>query len=246
MLRRLIDILQEKSRTLAASVQGGEMAAGFSPTEVAGFWFRHCVNSALGTLRNLCLTKKGHPEEVYVEMSRLAGALCTFSLDAHPADLPLYDHNRLDECFNDLDQRIRLLLETIIPTSCTTIPLEKTKPYFYAGPITDERVLGRSQWILTIRSRMGEADLIRQAPELIKVCSEEFVGKLVERAIPGLKLTHMTSPPAAVSPRVEHQYFGLSKAGPCWDHIVKTRRVGVYVPGEFPDPEVRLQVVVES
>lgn len=247
LLRRLIDILQAKSAALAPgrSRSSGGTAVGFSQQEVTGFWFLHCVNSALAGLRNLCLTKKGHPEEVYVELSRLAGALCTFSLDAHPVDLPLYNHDRLEQCFGDLDQRIRLLLDTIIPANCLTIPLEPAANYFYVGGIGDERVLGRSRWIFSIRSRLGEADLIRQTPDLVKVCSEEFIYKLVQRALPGLTLTHLPAPPSAVSPRVEHQYFGISKSGPCWDHLVKTRRVGVYVPGEFPEPEVGLHVIIE-
>jgi type VI secretion system protein ImpJ len=53
-------------------------------------------------------------------------------------------------------------------------------------------------------------------------------------------------PPPAISARVETQYFGISRNGPCWDHMVKTREVGVYVPGEFPEPEVEILVVLES
>jgi type VI secretion system protein ImpJ len=93
---------------------------------------------------------------------------------------------------------------------------------------------------------MGEADLIRLAPQLIKVCSKEFVSKLVQRALPGMDMTHLPVPPSAVSPRVDCQYFGLSRSGPCWDHIVKTREVGLYVPGEFPEPEIGLHVILES
>ncbi len=247
VLRRLIEILEEKSNMLAAApAASGEMAAGFSRHEVASFWFLHCVNTALATLRNLCYVKQGHPEELYVELLRLGGALCTFALDAHPTQLPLYDHDHLEECIGALDQHIRLYLETVIPTSCVTIALKPSAPYFYEGEITDQRVLGRSRWIFSIRSGLGEADLIRLAPQLIKICSQEFVGKLVQRALPGLEMTHMPVPPSAVSPKVEHQYFGLSKVGPCWEHMVKTKRVGVYVPGEFPEPEIGLHVILEA
>jgi predicted component of type VI protein secretion system len=45
---------------------------------------------------------------------------------------------------------------------------------------------------------------------------------------------------------VETQYFGLGKDGPCWEHMNKTRKVGVYVPGEFRDPEIEILVVLES
>ena len=116
----------------------------------------------------------------------------------------------------------------------------------HEGEITDQRCLGRSRWILSIRCSIGEADLISRTPQLVKVCSQGFVGKLVQRALPGLTLTHLPAPPSAVSPKVEHQYFGIGKAGPCWEHIVQTRQVGVYVPGEIPEPEIGLHVVLES
>jgi len=91
-----------------------------------------------------------------------------------------------------------------------------------------------------------EAAVIQRTPQLVKVCSSQFVGELVKRALPGCALTHLPVPPPAISARVDTQYFGVSKAGPCWDHIVQTRRVGIYVPGELPDPEVELLVVLES
>jgi type VI secretion system protein ImpJ len=89
-------------------------------------------------------------------------------------------------------------------------------------------------------------DIIGRTPQLVKVCSSSFVAQLVRRALPGLALTHMPTPPPAVSARVDFQYFSISKGGPCWDHIVQTRQVGVYVPGDLPEVELALLVVLES
>jgi type VI secretion system protein ImpJ len=178
-------------------------------------------------------------------MLRLAGALCTFALDSHPRSLPLYDHDNLDQCFAVLDRHIRTHLEVIVPTNCISIPLSHTGDYMYAGEVTDQRCLGKSRWILSIRSKLGEAELIGRAPQLIKICSRQFVPELVKRALPGMQLTHMPTPPPAVSPKVEAQYFGIGRAGPCWDHLVQTKAVGVYVPGEFPEAEVELLVVID-
>jgi len=245
LLNRMIEILGEKSAAFQRAPSSG-LAAGFSQREVFQFWFLHSVNASLASLRNLCLAKRCHPEEAYVELLRLAGALCTFGLDTHPANLPLYEHDRLEACFDALDAHIRKLLETIIPTQCITIPLEAAGNYLHFGDVRDQRCLGRAQWILALRAQMGEADLIRLAPLLVKICSKEFTPRLVERALPGMQLTHLSVPPSAVSPRVEFQYFAVSRAGPCWEHIIKTRQVGIYVPGEFPDPEIGLHVILES
>src|SRR5713101_2627276 len=247
MLRRLIEILGEKSATITGSRKTqGTTLAEFSTREIANFWLLHAVNSSLAPLRHLCFSKRGHPEELYVELARLGGALCTFALDSHPRALPLYDHQRLDECFEALDLHIRTHLETIVPTNCLSIPLRRARDYFWEGPITDQRVLGRSRWVFALHSRAGEAEVIARAPQLVKVCSAQFVAELVKRALPGAALTHLAVAPSAISARVDMQYLGVSKAGPCWDHIVQSRQVGVYVPGELPDPELELLVILES
>jgi type VI secretion system protein ImpJ len=247
ILRRLIEILNEKSASISrgAAAAGGK-AVEFSTREIANFWLLHAVNSALAPLRHLFMAKRGHPEELYRELARLGGALCTFALDSHPRSLPLYDHLNLSECFDALDRHIRAHLETIVPTNCLSIPLANAGNYYYEGQVTDQRCLGRARWVLAVHADMGEAELMVHAPQLIKVCTPPFVRELVRRALPGMTLTHLPVPPPAISARVETQYFGLSRTGPCWDHIVQTRAIGLYVPGEFPNPEVEILVVLDA
>lgn len=247
LLRRLIEILEEKSATLSqAKAAGSRSWAEYSTRDIASFWMLHTVNSALTPLRHMYSAKHGHPEELYGMLARLAGSLCTFAIDSHPRSIPLYDHRRLDACFDALDHHIRTHLETMIPTNCISIPLKKKSEYFYEGAITDQRCVHHSKWILSVHSRVGEVEVLAKTPQLVKVCSSHWVPRLVERALPGLGLTHLPAPPAAVSRRVDAQYFSISQGGPCWDHIVQTRQVGVYAPGELPDATLELLVVLES
>ncbi len=246
LLQRLVEILDEKSVTLARGKAAGKGFAEFSTRDIANFWFLHTVNSALAPLRHFFLTKRGHPEELYTELSRLGGALCTFALDSHPRTLPLYNHLKLDETFAALDQHIRTHLETIVPTNCVSIPLTKTGDYFYEGEVRDQRCMGPSRWVLAVRSPAGEVEVMGLTPKLIKVCSKLFIPELVKRALPGMPLAHMPVPPSAIATRADTQYFAINRGGPCWDHLMQTRQVGVYVPGELPDPELELLVVLES
>ena len=245
LVQRLIEILDDKSANISQRGASSGLAE-FSTREIANFWLLHAVNSALTPLRHQLVAKRGHPEELFLELSRLAGALCTFALDKHPRDLPLYDHDNLSDCFEKLDRHIRANLETIVPSNCITIPLKPAGDYFFEGEVSDQRCLGRARWVFAIRSRIGEAELMARTPQLVKICTPPFVRELVKRALPGMALTHLSVPPPAISARVETQYFGISRTGPCWDHMVQTRRVGVYVPGEFPNPEVEILVVLES
>jgi type VI secretion system protein ImpJ len=243
MVQRLTDILEEKAAALKGRSNG---SAAFSTGEIANFWLLHSVNSALPPLRHLLLAKRGHPEELFHELSRLAGALCTFGLESNPRDLPLYNHDSPSDCFEQLDSHIRAHLETIVPTNCIRIPLAPAENYFFDGDVADTRALGRAGWVLAVRAGVGEAEVMAKAPQLIKVCSPPFVRELVKRALPGLTLTHLPVPPPAIAARVETQYFSISRNGPCWDHIAQIKRVGVYVPGEFPDPSVEIFAVLDT
>jgi type VI secretion system protein ImpJ len=244
ILHRLIEILEDKGANLTRGNRAS--FSEFSTRDIANFWFLHTVNSALVPLRHLFATKRGHPEELYMEMARLGGALCTFAIDAHPRELPAYDHMNLDRTFEAIDRYIRTHLETVLPTNCLVIPLVKTSDYFYEGEIADQRCFGSTRWVLGIRSPVGEVELITRTPQLVKLCSKLFVPELVKRALPGMQLAHLPVPPSAISARLDAQYFGVNKAGPCWEHLITTRQVGVYVPGEIPEPEIELLVILES
>lgn len=247
MLQKLVEILEEKSAVVTQEQQSGEkFQTGMSARQVAQFWFLHAINSSLTPLRHILMAKHRHPEEMFREMSRLAGALCTFSLDSNPRSLPPYEHYDPGPVFTTLEEHILRHLEIIVPSQAIVIPLKAAARYFYEGEVRDQRCLGPSRWMLGIRSAVGEADLIAKTLQLVKVCSAQFVPELVKRALPGLALSHRQVPPAAIAAKVDSQYFVINRGGPCWEHIMKTRNVGVYVPGELPSPEVELIVLLES
>ena len=180
-------------------------------------------------------------------MSRLAGALCTFGLEVHPRSLPAYDHRDIGTCFAALDEHIRRHLEIVMPSKAITIPLHLVENSLYNGEIKDERCVGPSRWLLEIRSPIGEADLITRVPQLVKVCSARFVVRPGQAAaVPGLTLIHLPVPPPQIAAKVESQYFVINRSGPCWEHIVQTRKVGVYVPAEIPSAEMSLIILLDQ
>lgn len=247
ILRRQIEILDEKSAALSPARRGGSrFQTGFSSGDVASFWFVHTINASLTVLRHLYQAERGHPEQLFAEMSRLGGALCTFGLESHPQMLPVYNHLSLDECFHALDEHIRAHLELVVPTNCIPIALKSTGHYSFEGEVKDQRCIGRSQWILAIHANVGEADLISRAQKHVKLCSADILPELVKTSLPGLPLSHLPVPPSAIAPRVEYQYFGVSRTGSAWERIVQTRKVGLYVPGDIPSPEVELLVILET
>jgi len=244
LLQRLIEILDAKSDSMARGRRGS--AEEFARQEVASFWLLHAIDSSLPSLRHIAQVKRLHPEQLYVELSRLAGALCTFALDAHPRALPLYDHDHPQECFDALEKQIRANLEVVTPTARTVVPLKMTTPFLHTGAISDQRSFGLARWILGVRSSLNGVELAARVPQLAKVCSAKFTLELVRRAFPGMRIQHIQIPPASIAPRSDTQYFSVDRAGPCWDTLSSTHEIGVYLPDAIPQPEVELVIVAED
>lgn len=244
LLQRLVEILDAKSESMGRGRRGN--AEEFAREEVASFWLLHAIDSSLPPLRHIAQVKRVHPEHLFVELSRLAGALCTFALDAHPRSLPLYDHDHPQSCFEELDRHIRANLDIVAPSARTVVPLRMTTPFLHTGAISDQRAFGRARWILGVRSSLSGVELAARVPQLAKVCSARFTLELVRRAFPGMRLEHLAFPPASIAPRPDTQYFSVDRAGPCWDTLNSTHEIGVYLPDAIPHPEVELVIVAES
>ena len=46
--------------------------------------------------------------------------------------------------------------------------------------------------------------------------------------------------------QADMHYFSVSMAGPCWQHILQTKQVGVYLPGDLGDAQFDLTVILEA
>ncbi|HTZ90230.1 MAG TPA: type VI secretion system baseplate subunit TssK [Alloacidobacterium sp.] len=247
LFKRLIDTIGEKSATIARSARRhGRFEAGTSALDVANYWFLHALHNTIPPLQHLSATKHAHPEELFVELSRLAGALCTFAVDSDPRTLPSYNHRDPGPAFRALDAHIKRHLEIVVPSNTVTLNFSPTEPYIQEADVIDERCLRRARWVLGVRSSLGESALLTMVPRLVKVCSARFVPELVKRALPGMTLTHLPVPPTAIRAEVDMQYFVVETSGPCWEHILQTRKVGVYIPGDISQPEFDLTVIVEA
>lgn len=245
---RLTQMLEAKSDAMRREREATQRPlAEWAAREVANFWLTHAVNAALAPVKHMLATRAAHPERMYVELARLAGALCTFSMDAHPRDLPAYDHENLSVCFEALDRHIRRNLEIIIPTNTIVTTLSQAEPNFHSAAIPDDRAFSKgSHWYLGVRSSAGRGEIAASVPRLVKVCSAEHIVRLVKEGLPGLDLEHEPSPPPELSPRIGSHYFRIRTDGPCWTLMAKSHNAGVYAPAAIADAELEITIVLES
>ena len=243
--RQLVEILSAKSAQLAGTRRQKNLSlAEFGTADIANFWLLYTINSIFPLLQHLFETRRGHPERLFSHMLQLAGSLTTFSKDIHPRDLPRYDHDDLGPCFHKLDETIRYLLETVVPSNFVSLPLKFKQTSIYATPLEDDKYLTNTKMYLAVNTEAPEDKIISGIPYLVKVCSENHIEHLVQQALPGLPLTHIPRPPSAIPVKVNYQYFSISQSGPCWEAITRARNMAAYVPGDFPNPQIELLILL--
>lgn len=246
IVRRLVEILAAKSSELSDGRRQKNLAlANFTASDIASFWLLYTINSNFPLLNHFFQAAKAHPERVFHTMLCLAGALTTFSSDIHPRDLPKYDHDNLSFCFSDLDEKIRLLLETVVPSNFVALALkpQAQQPSIYAAALADEKYFNNTRMYLAINAEMKQADLIQNVPRLLKVASATHIEHLVRQALKGVPLTHVSTPPNSIPVKMNYQYFSLSQSGGAWESISRARNFAVHIPADFPSPHAELIVL---
>jgi type VI secretion system protein ImpJ len=243
--RRLVEILSARSSTIAGvRRQKNQTLADFTAADIANFWLLYTLNTALPTFRHLFEVRGGHPETLYSAMLSVAGALTTFSTTIHPRDLPVYDHDDLGACFTDLDEKLRNLLDTVVPSNFVALPLKQVQPAIYATSLDHDKYLLNTRMYFAINAETTQAEIVSRTPMLVKVCSASHIEHLVRQALPGVTLTYVPSPPSAIPVKLNYHYFSLNQSGGAWEAIVRSRNLAAYVPADLPNAQMELLIVL--
>jgi type VI secretion system protein ImpJ len=243
--RRLVEILSARSSSISGMRrQKNQTLADFTSADIANFWLLYTINSSFPNFRHLFETRGGHPEALYAAMLSLAGTLTTFATNLHPRELPAYDHDELGACFTELDEKLRFLLETVVPSNFVSLPLKLVQPAIYATSIDNDKYLTNTKMYLAVNAESSQAEIAGKTPQLVKVCSASHIEHLVRNALPGVPLAYLATPPSAIPAKLNYQYFSLNQAGPAWEAIQRARNLAAYVPGDLPNPQLELIILL--
>jgi type VI secretion system protein ImpJ len=245
LVNSILETLSAKSTQISGSRRQKNLSlADFTTADIANFWLLYTVNSNIPVLNHLLLGQRCHPQELFSALTGLGASLCTFSPTIRPRDLPLYDHSNLGGVFSDLAEKLRLLLDTVVPTNVVSLPLKNTSNSIYATAIDQDKYLANTRMYLAISADASDDTIIRRAPQLVKACSATHIDQLISNALPGIVLTHIPNPPSAIPVKMRHQYFSLSQSGAAWETVPRARNFAVYVPAEISNPQMELVVLL--
>ncbi|MGE3153431.1 MAG: type VI secretion system baseplate subunit TssK [Nitrospiraceae bacterium] len=238
MLRGLIELLTAKLATFSDAQRGPLDIIG---SDLGKFALVTAISSHLPVLLHLSRVEKVHPEMLYLAMARLAGQLMILVSPSDSQNVPAYEHEDLARSFQELDRRIRTIIEGATPTRYVPIPLESTGDNVWIGRVPESRLFATSQFFLMASGDLSEDQIRTLIPQHIKIGSPSKLKDIVAAAMPGVRLYHTPRPPATLPMKTGTQYFRLDDRGLFWEEIKKSQVLAIHVPDSLH--AIRVQLV---
>ncbi|MCI8208915.1 type VI secretion protein [Pseudomonas sp. S25] len=244
----LTQLASKRQRLMSMRRESNQRMADFAVADVSLFWLLNALNTYQPVLADIKAHPSRHPEQVYLELVKLAGGLLTFSLDHDLDRIPAYRHEQLETVFPPLLNIISTLLEASLPSRVVALELEEVGANRWKVKLNDARLREPegAEFYLSVRCRLPAAQLQIQFPRLCKAGTPDDVDRLVNAALDGIPLLPLSHVPAAIPLRLENQYFALDLAHPKGQAMLAEGVCSFYVPSTLADVKLELFAVLRT
>ena len=141
--------------------QKNQTLADFTASDIANFWLLYTINTGFPAVPapvRVARRAPGGAVDRHAGAGRLADHL--FRSTSIRATCRSYDHDDLGRCFTELDEKLRLLLETVVPSNVVSLPLKLVQPSIYATSLDQDKYLVNTRMYLAVQRGDEQADLI--------------------------------------------------------------------------------------
>jgi type VI secretion system protein ImpJ len=244
----LTQLSAKRQRLMGMRRESNQRMADFAVADVSLFWLLNALNTCQPVLADLKAWPARHPEQVYLELIKLAGSLLTFSLDHDIEQIPTYRHDHLQSVFSPLMRLVATLLEASLPSRVIALELKEMAANRWQVSLNDGRLQDRENvdFYLSVRCNLPAAQLQSQFPRLCKIGTPDDVDHLVNAALDGVPLKPLSHVPAAIPLRLENQYFALDLGHEKGQAMLATGVCAFYVPGTLAEAKLELFAVLRT
>ncbi|NWB27826.1 type VI secretion system baseplate subunit TssK [Pseudomonas gingeri] len=244
----LTQLSAKRQHLMSMRRESNQRMADFAVADVSLFWLLNALNTYQPVLADFIAHSERHPEQVYLELAKLAGSLLTFSLEHDLDDIPAYRHEDLEAVFPPLMRTIATLLTTSLPSRVVSLQLEAHGANRWQVQLNDVRLreLDGADFYLSVRCRLPAAQVQSQFPRLCKIGTPDEVDQLINVALDGVPLQSLSHVPAAIPLRLENQYFALDLRHAKGQAMLAEGVFAFYVPNTLADVTLELFAVLRT
>ena len=257
LLRLIVEIrdqLASRSHQLESYKRDrGIHTAEFGARDMVYLLALRSLNRYVPLLFQLTESEPVHPWDVYGLLRQIIGELSSFSESfnvlgektAGTALVPPYNHRKLWHCFSSAQSVLLQLLDEITAGPEYMLQLLYDGTY-YATELSPAIFQGNNSYYLVIDTDQEKKKQISSFISLAKMGCRESLPILIARALPGIGLISLDTPPQELPRRANSCYFKIDHQGDQWHQVERNRNLAVFWDAAPEDLKVELMVVGRS
>lgn len=240
-LNELLGLVLQRSEVLSQRLsQPGRGGMG----EVADFLLLMIVNRYGPLLNHLAGLPGLHPERLYSLCLEIAGELASFGTKRRlMQNLPPYNHDDLECCFQPLIIQLRLALSMVLEQTALQIELHDRKYGVRVAVINDKQLLSSSSFVLAVNASMPGDAVRSRFPTQTKIGTIEKIRDLVNLQLQGIPLRPLPVAPRQIPYHAGFNYFELDKGHDLWRQLPTSGGMAMHIAGDFPGLELELWAI---
>ena len=251
IIKEIRDQISARGRQLEEyKSQRGIQTAEFGSRDMVYMLALRSLNRYIPMLFQFTETPQIHPWVVYGVLRQLIGELSSFSENINVVgeakdgsrSLPLYNHRNIHECFSSAQSLISQLLDEITAGPDYVIRLAYDGTY-YAAELKPAIFEGHNRYYIVLKAEEDPKAILQSISTAAKLSSREQLPLLIARALPGIRLEHLTVPPQELPRRASSIYFTVDHHSDQWALVSKGHNIALYWDNAPEDMEVELMVV---
>lgn len=241
LAERMLEITTVRSRALAElrptrEPQGRE-GYGRDPVEAV-------VLSALGRLQtqlnHFLAMGRVHPERLYESLSEVCA-----QIQVHVSDEPFwvpppYSHSEPAPAFDQLETRLREMIDAAMPAPRAALSLERTAESRYEARGLEEALSAGGHLFLAVRMDAADPAWVTPFTRQAKVAPASRLEFLVSSALPGVPLIYDAHPPSNLAIKAGYEYFRIDTRGDVWTEVEEQNSLAIFVPAPYRDAQFEL------
>ncbi|MQT15066.1 type VI secretion system baseplate subunit TssK [Segnochrobactrum spirostomi] len=225
-----------RSRAEALALRADPSRASGDSAGLVDLLMLGTVNSADTVFAHLAATQTLHPEVVYRELVRLAGALSPFDTTTRRApELPTYRHEDLEPVMDSLLDALRRALAVVVERNVVPLPLQERGYGIHTATITDRTIMQGCRFVLAAIGSVPSETIRTQLPATLKIGPIEQIRDLVSVQLPGIPIRSLPVAPRELPYLHGAVYFELDQSSELWRSVARSAAFAFHVSGDYPD-----------
>ncbi|WP_428739503.1 type VI secretion system baseplate subunit TssK [Sulfurimonas sp.] len=232
MLNEIIRMLTYRVERLADKISNSALQA----SELGNYLMLQLLNKTLSRFHFYLTQDKIHPQDVFLELTTLAGELAVFmKKEKKLTENFTYKHEEMGGSFNKIVNELKEMLSMVLEESSASHPIEERKYGIHVSQIKDRKMIKTSQFIFAVSADTSTEKIKEILMANLKIGTIETIRELVNYHLQGFKLKALSSPPREIPYRVNNLYFQIELTSENRIELEKSGGFAFHLSAELPN-----------